>query len=83
MHCQVQVAESRWSFVFDVDPDEGVRTRQDLLADFGDDNTIVAGGHFAGHVFGRVRNGQTVNRQLPSWSTSAWESLNHTPSSPR
>jgi glyoxylase-like metal-dependent hydrolase (beta-lactamase superfamily II) len=65
MHCQVQVTESHWSFVFDVDPEQGVRTRQELLADFGDDNTIVAGGHFAGHVFGRV---------LPPARVRAWAS---------
>lgn len=59
------MTESRWAFVFDVDPEQGVRTRRDLLVDFGDDNTIVAGGHFAGHVFGRV---------LPPAAVRVWAS---------
>lgn len=54
MHCQVQVTESRWSFAFDVDPDQGVATREQLLKELEDDRTILAGGHFAGQVFGRV-----------------------------
>lgn len=55
MHCPVQVTESAWAFVFDVDPEQGVRTREHLLKELEDDQTLVAGGHFAGHVFGRVR----------------------------
>lgn len=54
MHCQVQVAESHWSFRFDADPEQGVRTREQMLKDLETPGTILAGGHFAGHVFGRV-----------------------------
>jgi hypothetical protein len=54
MHCQVQVVESEWSFRFDVDPAQGVATRQQLLKEIEDGHTILAGGHFAGTVFGRV-----------------------------
>ncbi|MFF2039566.1 MBL fold metallo-hydrolase [Kitasatospora sp. NPDC058170] len=65
MHCQVQVAESHWAFVFDVDPEQGVRTRELLLKELEDENTLLAGGHFAGSVFGRV---------LPPVTTRAWAS---------
>lgn len=54
MHCQVQVAESGWSFRFDVDPEQGVDTRERLLKEAEDERTVLAGGHFADHVFGRV-----------------------------
>ncbi|MFD0348571.1 hypothetical protein ACFQ0M_26015 [Kitasatospora aburaviensis] len=65
MHCQVQVAESHWAFVFDVDPEQGVRTREQLLKDLEDGNTLLAGGHFAGNVFGRV---------LPPAAVRVWSS---------
>jgi glyoxylase-like metal-dependent hydrolase (beta-lactamase superfamily II) len=55
MHCQVQVSESHWSFAFDADPDQATATREQTLKELEDANTIVAGGHFAGNVFGRVR----------------------------
>lgn len=54
MHCQVQVTESQWSFVFDADPEEAVRTREQLLKELEHPDTVPAGGHFADHVFGRV-----------------------------
>ncbi|HEY0812564.1 MAG TPA: MBL fold metallo-hydrolase [Pseudonocardia sp.] len=54
MHCQVQVEQSAWSFRFDVDGAQGVRTREQLLKELEDPHTILAGGHFAGEVFGRV-----------------------------
>ncbi|ONI90112.1 MBL fold metallo-hydrolase [Actinosynnema sp. ALI-1.44] len=63
MHCQVQVAESHWSFAFDVDAEAGVDTRERLLDDVADGRTILAGGHFAGQVFGRV---------LPPVSRRVW-----------
>lgn len=54
MHCQVQVTESHWSFVFDVDGEQATRTRGQLLKELEDPDTLLAGGHFADHVFGRV-----------------------------
>jgi glyoxylase-like metal-dependent hydrolase (beta-lactamase superfamily II) len=54
MHCQVQVTESHWSFVFDVDDEQAVHTREQLLKELEDPDTLLAGGHFADHVFGRV-----------------------------
>ncbi|MGA4792098.1 MBL fold metallo-hydrolase [Nocardia sp. AB354] len=65
MHCQVQVVETNWSFAFDVDPAAGITTREHLLKDLEDDNTILAGGHFADNVFGRV---------LPAEMRRAWSS---------
>jgi hypothetical protein len=65
MHCQVQVVESRWSFLFDADAEQAVRTREHLLKELEDPATVLAGGHFAGHVFGRV---------LPPEPRRAWAS---------
>lgn len=63
MHCQVQVVESGWSFVFDADADQAIRTREQLLKELEDPDTLLAGGHFADHVFGRV---------LPPLPRRAW-----------
>jgi glyoxylase-like metal-dependent hydrolase (beta-lactamase superfamily II) len=65
MHCQVQVTESSWSFLFDHDAEQGVRTREQLLKELEDPAVVLAGGHFAGHVFGRV---------LPPVARRAWAS---------
>jgi glyoxylase-like metal-dependent hydrolase (beta-lactamase superfamily II) len=66
MHTQAQVSETHWNFRFDVDPAVGTRTRIDLLAQFQDDRTIIAGGHFAGNVFGRF----LPPRRQYGWSSS-------------
>lgn len=68
MHTQVQVDQSDWSFVFDADPRLGVATRERILHDVADDHTILAGGHFAGHVFGRVR--PLAPRR--AWASGGW-----------
>jgi glyoxylase-like metal-dependent hydrolase (beta-lactamase superfamily II) len=54
MHTQAQVGEPDWSFLFDVDPAGGVRTRRAVLEEYSDGRTVIAGGHFAGTVFGEV-----------------------------
>ncbi|MFI6447250.1 MBL fold metallo-hydrolase [Kitasatospora sp. NPDC050543] len=54
MHCQVQITQDQWTCVFDDDPEQGLRTRARLLMELEDGDTLLAGGHFAGHVFGRV-----------------------------
>lgn len=54
MHCQVQVAEQSWSFLFDVDAEQSRATRHRLLTELEDPAVMLAGGHFAGNVFGRV-----------------------------
>lgn len=66
LHCQVQVVESTWSFLFDADPAQAFRTREQLLKELEDPGTVLAGGHFAGNVFGRV---------LPPASRRAWASI--------
>jgi glyoxylase-like metal-dependent hydrolase (beta-lactamase superfamily II) len=53
MHTQAQVSETNWNFLFDVDAEEGTSSRNALLRQYHDENTIIAGGHFAGSVFGR------------------------------
>ncbi|WP_433438335.1 MBL fold metallo-hydrolase [Nonomuraea sp. CA-141351] len=53
MHTQAQVSETHWNFLFDVDADQGTKTRRALLEDYQDERTLIAGGHFAGEVFGR------------------------------
>jgi glyoxylase-like metal-dependent hydrolase (beta-lactamase superfamily II) len=53
MHTQAQVSQTGWHFLFDVDAAQGTRTRQALLERYHDEHTIIAGGHFAGTVFGR------------------------------
>lgn len=53
MHSQAQVGEIDWNFLFDDDAERGTRTRAALVEDYQDEDTIVAGGHFAGAVFGR------------------------------
>lgn len=53
MHTQAQVSETHWNFLFDTDADQGTRTRVALLERYHDERTIIAGGHFAGSVFGR------------------------------
>lgn len=65
MHCQVQVEQRAWSFLFDVDAAQGTRTREQLLKELEDPRTILAGGHFAGEVFGRV---------LPATARRTWKS---------
>jgi glyoxylase-like metal-dependent hydrolase (beta-lactamase superfamily II) len=65
MHCQVQVTESHWSFLFDHDAQQATRTREHLLDQLEDPDTTIAGGHFAGNVFGRV---------LPPTARRAWAS---------
>jgi glyoxylase-like metal-dependent hydrolase (beta-lactamase superfamily II) len=66
MHCQVQVVHSEWSFLFDTDPDLAAATREKLLGELEDPETLLAGGHFAGQVFGRV---------LPPVARRAWRRL--------
>lgn len=66
MHCQVQVEHSDWAFLFDVDAEQGIRTRGQLLKELEDPETILAGGHFAGQVFGRVLP-PTLRRTWKTW----------------
>jgi len=51
--------------LFDHDAEQGIRTREQLLKELENEHTVRAGGHFAGHVFGRV---------LPAVPHRAWAS---------
>jgi glyoxylase-like metal-dependent hydrolase (beta-lactamase superfamily II) len=62
MHSQVQIAETDWSFLFDSDPARGTQVRIELLQKYTDAHTIIAGGHFAGSVFGRFLSPATSYR---------------------
>jgi glyoxylase-like metal-dependent hydrolase (beta-lactamase superfamily II) len=66
MHTQAQVSETHWNFLFDVDAVKGTQTRIDLLNAYQDERTIIAGGHFAGSVFGRF---------LPAALRHGWSSI--------
>jgi len=54
VNCPVQIPEAEWSVLFDVDPALARRTRDHVLAELEGSATIVADGHFAESVFGRV-----------------------------
>jgi glyoxylase-like metal-dependent hydrolase (beta-lactamase superfamily II) len=53
MHTQAQVSETHWNFLLDVDAGAGTNTRRTVLDEYQDERTTIAGGHFAGTVFGR------------------------------
>jgi glyoxylase-like metal-dependent hydrolase (beta-lactamase superfamily II) len=57
--CPLQFQERDLTFLFDVDPDLALRTRRKMFDEIeGDPRTVVAGGHYADAVFGRVLPGQ-------------------------
>ncbi|WBQ04367.1 MBL fold metallo-hydrolase [Kribbella sp. CA-293567] len=55
MHCQIQVGEANWNPIFDVDPNQSEATRRRVIAEFAGADTVIAGGHFSGSVFGQIR----------------------------
>ncbi len=62
MHTQAQVSETNWNFLFDVDAEQGTKTRLALLEEYQDERTLIAGGHFAGEVFGRFLPARRLHR---------------------
>jgi glyoxylase-like metal-dependent hydrolase (beta-lactamase superfamily II) len=62
LNCPAQIANTEWGILFDVDPDMGRRTRQQLLIELESPDTTVAAGHFSGAIFGRVLPGQTARQ---------------------
>lgn len=62
MHTQAQVSETHWNFLFDVDTEQGTKTRLALLEAYQDERTLIAGGHFAGEVFGRFLPARRLHR---------------------
>ena len=54
LHSPVQLAEPGWEVAFDVDGAAARRTRARLLPQLEHPGTLLAAGHFAGDVFGRL-----------------------------
>jgi len=54
LHPTAQITEPHWHFRSDTDPALAAIHRLDLLAHGRDGRTIIAGGHFSDHVFGRL-----------------------------
>lgn len=58
IHCPVQLQESDWGALADVDPDLAARTRQRLWQELESEGVRGAGAHFPELRFGRVLIGQ-------------------------
>lgn len=54
MHCQVQVEQPDWTFMFDQDQAQARETRERILRELERSHTGLAAGHFSGSVFGHV-----------------------------
>ena len=54
LHSEVQFYEAGWSVVFDVDPEQARKSREGIYPTLAKPNVIVADGHFANQVFGRL-----------------------------
>ena len=67
MHCAIQLSETDWSTLFDVDPVLASATRQKVLREL-DEDTELVGGHFPGLRFGRVLEGEGRRRFISSSS---------------
>jgi glyoxylase-like metal-dependent hydrolase (beta-lactamase superfamily II) len=63
LHCPAQLTEPEWQFVYDVDKDLAVRTRQQLLHEAEAPGTSVLPCHFAGMQAARL---------LPATGTRRW-----------
>ena len=62
LYCEVQFHEPGWHAVFDIDPVQGNKTRENIYALLAKPHIIVANGHFPDKVFGRLT--QTDGRWL-------------------
>jgi glyoxylase-like metal-dependent hydrolase (beta-lactamase superfamily II) len=67
VHCPVQLVESDWAGMGDVDPAMASATRERLSREYADGETMMAGGHFPGLKFGRLVQSE-VDRK---WSLSS------------
>ena len=56
--CPVQLDETAWGAMSDVDPTLAARTRERMWQELEADGTVGAGAHFPGLQFGRVLSGQ-------------------------
>lgn len=56
LHNEAQFYEASWSVAFDIDPATARTTREAMVQHLDRPNVLVADGHFADSVFGRVTN---------------------------
>jgi glyoxylase-like metal-dependent hydrolase (beta-lactamase superfamily II) len=56
LHSEVQFYEAKWRVVFDIDPVQGRKTREDIYPKLSQPHVMVADGHFADCVFGCLTN---------------------------
>lgn len=56
IHSEVQFVEAEWHVVFDIDPELGRKSREELYPLLADPNVTIADGHFANGVFGKLTN---------------------------
>jgi glyoxylase-like metal-dependent hydrolase (beta-lactamase superfamily II) len=57
LHCPAQLPEAEWGVLFDVDPAQARKTRDQLMAELEGTATILSCSHFPDAVFGRVVRG--------------------------
>jgi glyoxylase-like metal-dependent hydrolase (beta-lactamase superfamily II) len=56
--CAVNLLESEWAALADVDQELAKRTRENVIREIEDGNALAAGGHFPGLQFGRILEGE-------------------------
>lgn len=62
LHCPAQLTETEWQFVFDVDAELAVRTRQALLRDAEEPGTVLLPCHFPGMQAARLMTANGLRR---------------------
>jgi len=58
VHCPVQISETEWEAIADVDKDLARRTRETLFREIESAGAMMSGAHFPGLQFGRVLRGE-------------------------
>ena len=58
VHCPMELTDSEWQFVGDVDPDLARRTREALARELEGSDVPAAAAHFPGMRFGRLLAGE-------------------------
>ncbi|MDA3624848.1 MBL fold metallo-hydrolase [Saccharopolyspora sp. WRP15-2] len=65
LHSAVQISNPTWPVQVDVDQEQAIRTRQDLVRELHEPGTIGFGGHFADVQFGRAITDSGTTRWHP------------------
>ncbi|MCW2771274.1 MAG: beta-lactamase domain protein [Aeromicrobium sp.] len=61
-HSRFELTEPGWTFVHDVDPEQAVASRREIVEEFKDTDALIAGGHFPDLAPGRlVSQGDALN----------------------